>query len=713
MRINLLVAAVALRCLSAEAAQQFYVSPAGNDTNAGDSEHPFATIERARDEIRRLKARQGLPVGGVNVEIFGGTYHLQRSIEFSSQDSGSAGSPIVYRAFQRQPVRLVGGWVIRLAQFKPVTDPPILRRLEPAARQRVLRISTSELGLQHAGPFPPVFNDSGGLFELFCRGERMPLARWPNRGYVTMKRVLVNGNANTGGTFEYRDERPARWVDNPYVWLRGKWRVGWEDPAVRVGTIDTNRHTITFAAGIPNGIGSKYRRPAGDGKEPWCALNLVEEIDQPGEWAVDFATHILYFWPPTTDPDTELMISQLDQPMIRAVGAAHLAFEGLTLECALGDGFVMEKAESDVIAGCTIRNLSRRAVVLDGSRSGVRSCDIHHVGEGCVLVSGGDRQRLIPSGDYVVNNHLHHYGLLKGQYSAAVDTGFGGLPSGAGVKPAVGIRVANNLVHDAPRDAFLVSGQDNVFEYNEVYHCGYDTTDTGVFYSWLDWTIRGIVIRYNYLHDTVGGVNPDDGASGSLTYGNIFAGPRVGVWIASGPDHTIENNVFIKLEGPVFAMDDRGVGRGYATNARLHKAVLAVNPAQPPWSTRFPQMAGMLEQHPELPWRTKVARNVIVIQKGEPSALKMSRQSLANPDLLLWQDNFVTAQDPGFVDAAKGNFALKPDSIVFQKIPGFKPIPVEKIGLFKDQYRTALPTDAEAGRDANPFRDDAEKNFGT
>jgi hypothetical protein len=35
----------------------------------------------------------------------------------------------------------------------------------------------------------------------------------------------------------------------------------------------------------------------------------------------------------------------------------------------------------------------------------------------------------------------------------------------------------------------------------------------------------------------------------------------------------------------------------------------------------------------------------------------------------------------------KGNFMLKSNSIVFEKIPGFQPIPFDKMGLYKDKYR--------------------------
>lgn len=691
-----------------------YVSPHGDNARDGRSEAgAFASVDRARDEIRAIKSAGALPENGVVVEILGGKYLLNDSLEFNDSDSGKANAPIIYRAFGNQDVELLGGRVVQASELKPVMDEAMLKRLDPVSKGKVLCTSIAALGLSHAGPFPLKFDDNGGLFELFWNGRRLPISRWPNEGWTTMKAAVVNGDDKTPGVFEYRDDRPTRWVNNPNVWLKGQWRVGWEEPAIKVARIDTAAHTITFAKGVANGIGYKYTRPAGNGKEPWCALNLPEEIDKPGEWAIDFSTQTLYFWPP--DDAGELSISQLEKPMISLNGAAYLKFIGLTLECSLGDGIVMQKAESDLVAGCTFRNLAKDGIVIDGYRSGVQSCNMYDLGAGCILISGGDHKQLTRSENFVLNNHLHHYGKLKAMYSAAVDVGFGGAPNAVNHKVAVGVRVANNLIHDAPRDAVLVSGQDNLFELNEIYRCGFASADVGAFYSWLDWTIRGVVIRHNYVHDTVGGVNPDDGASGSLIYGNIFSGPRTGVWIASGPDHTTTNNIFVKFEGPVFGMDDRGVSRGYANNPKLLKAVNEINPKQEPWSKRFPEMTSLLESHPELPLRTKFTGNVIVIQSGDALNLKMKKENNTNPSLFDGSGNFVTSADPGFVDVAKGNLALKPDSEVFRKIPGFKPIPFEKIGLLKDEYRSELPDGSVTRRPkGNPmFQKEDEKNFGT
>lgn len=691
-----------------------HVSASGNDASDGRSAGTaFLTITRARDEIRKLKASGALPKGGVAVEISAGDYALSESLEFGPQDSGTKEAPVCYRGSGQGPVVVHGAKVLKTSDLSPVSDPDLLQRIDPAVRGKVLAASIDRLGLKHAGPFPGKFDDSGGIFELFWNGKRLPLSRWPNEGWTTMKRAVVNGDAKTPGTFEYCDDRPSRWIHNRNVWLKGQWRVAWEEPAVKVSAIDPTARTITFAQPITLGIGNKYTRPDGNGKEPWCAINLLEEIDVPGEWAIDFASRTLLLLPPAGEG--ELRVSQLEKPLLNLDGASHLKFVGITFDASLGNGVAMEKSESNEIIGCVFRNLARNGAVIDGYRSGLRSCDMQDLGEGCIVISGGDSKKLVPSENFVINNHMHHYGVRKAMYSAAVDVGFGGAPNYDKHRSAVGIRVANNLIHDGPRDAVLVSGQDNVFELNEIFRCGYASDDLGAFYSWFDWTIRGIVIRHNYIHDTVGGVNPDDGASGSLVEGNIFAGPRTGVWIASGPDHVIRNNIFIKYDGPVFGIDDRGGPRGYGKNPRLIKAVLAIEPKQEPWSKRFPKMANLLESRPELPLRNRFLDNVVVIQKGEPVQLKMNAANKKDPSLFSESGNFVTAADPGFVDVANGNLALRGDSEIFRKIPGFRPIPFEKIGLYQDERRLKLPSAEAVGRPReNPmFQQNANKHFGT
>ena len=709
--------------------KEFYVSPSGGDLNDGlapekaGTSGPFATIARARDEIRKMK-QTGLPKGGVAVNLRGGVYQLSESLSFSTEDSGTDDCPVVYRAYKEEKPRLAGGKVLKGSDFAPVTDAEMSKRLAPEAQGKLLMGDLKALGIKHTGPFPDTFKDGGGIFELFFNGKRMKLSRWPYDDYTTMKQVLVigekSGKTNVPGVFECREDEPARWNPANGVWLKGQWRVGWEDPAIKVGSISTTNHQITFATGLGGGIGSKYKRttvPYGSGQEKWCAINLPEEIRHPGQWAIDFGSQKLFFWPPEKTDGADIVVSQLDDPLVSIDGAANLAFVGLTFEGSLGEGMVIKEGKRDLVAGCTFLNLGGNGLQLQGRGCGIQSCDMHDLGKGCVIVNGntGDRATLTESGNYIVNNHLHHYGVLKSQYSAAINTArlVDNTKRDEGV---VGCLVAHNAIHHAPRDAFLYGGNDNVFEYNEIYRCAYDTADTGAFYAWLDWTLRGVVIRYNFIHDTVGGFNPDDGAGGSLVFGNIFTGDRSGVWIASGPDNTIQNNVFVKDKGPVFAIDDRGLSRGYATNSKLIGAVQEIHPTQPPWSERYPEIIHLLEEQHELPLRTLFKNNLIYIKEGEPYKMGMKPANNTNPAIINFVDNFVTQSDPGFVDLAAGNFALRKDSEVFTKIPGFQNIPLDKMGLYIDKYRRKLPTDEEAGRlpSQDPWKPaDTNHNFGT
>jgi hypothetical protein len=51
------------------------------------------------------------------------------------------------------------------------------------------------------------------------------------------------------------------------------------------------------------------------------------------------------------------------------------------------------------------------------------------------------------------------------------------------------------------------------------------------------------------------------------------------------------------------------------------------------------------------------------------------------------RDNWVTKEDPGFVNMANKDFRLKPDAKAYKMIPGFEPVPFEKMGIYKDVYR--------------------------
>lgn len=77
-----------------------YVATNGSDANSGTLAAPFQTIDRARLEVRALKAlaiNQGRPI---NVFLRAGRYSLAQTLEFTPEDSGfSAQAPVTYQAY--------------------------------------------------------------------------------------------------------------------------------------------------------------------------------------------------------------------------------------------------------------------------------------------------------------------------------------------------------------------------------------------------------------------------------------------------------------------------------------------------------------------------------------------------------------------------------------------------------------------------------------
>ncbi|MDR6551036.1 hypothetical protein [Paenibacillus qinlingensis] len=97
---------------SAATQAQYYVSPNGNDSNAGTLASPFKTVQKARDVVRTIN---GSMTGDIIVNLRGGNYPVTSSIDFTPRDSGTNGNRIIYQAYQGEnPVLNAGvqvtGW---------------------------------------------------------------------------------------------------------------------------------------------------------------------------------------------------------------------------------------------------------------------------------------------------------------------------------------------------------------------------------------------------------------------------------------------------------------------------------------------------------------------------------------------------------------------------------------------------------------------------
>jgi hypothetical protein len=656
---------------TANSRTEFYVAVDGNDSNPGTKDRPFASLEAARETIRKLKETG--PLGApVTVWIRGGTYYRTKTFELKQQDSGTKEAPIVYRAYANKKVHLVGGRKLEGSWCMPVKDPAVLARVDEGVREKLLQIDSKTHGISDYGEM----SISGPMLELFCEGRRMPLSRWPNEGWAEIGKVveagedgvrrLVDGNKQ-GRTFQYSGDRPRRWENADEAVLHGFWWFGWMDEHVGIERVDTDKNEITLAS-IPGG---------GIRKGQWfCALNLVEEIDQPGEWYLDRKKGILYLLPPEGWPNAEVLLSTMGEPLLVLDGTSYVTIRGLTLEVTRSVAVVVGGGTENTLAGCIIRCIGSDAVILDGGTSnGLLGCDIYEVGSAGVRINGGNRSTLTPGKNYVVNCHIHHYAQRKKVYRPAVRI-YG-----------VGHRIAHNLIHDAPHQAIGFDGNDHVIEFNEIHDVVLESSDAGALYTGRDWMFRGTAIRHNFIHHIphrpgFGSkvVYLDDCAGGATIFGNVFYKTRESAFIGGGRDNTVENNIFVECEQPIH-LDTRGLTWDhFRPNGPMYEPLKRFRVTEPPWSTRYPRLARILDEHPQAPLGNVVARNVSY------------RSSWRDPDkkYVKIENNYLTDEDPGFADAANMNFQLKDDSIVYEKIPGFKKIAFERIGLYQDEYRVSL-----------------------
>ena len=622
-----------------------------------------------------------------------GDYSVADSFVLTAEDSGTAEAPVVYRSVAGATVRLRGGRALPAADFKPVTDAATLARISEAARGKIYELDLRAGGWKHVFAYPEVFNDNGGLIELYFRDRRMPLARFPNAGYMTMKRVLDNAGGLTnrdwaastwsdvrtngaGGVFEYREPfyaEHARWqkVVGHGVWLKGYWRVPWENEAIRVRSIDLEKHTVTFAKPIPGGIGSKYRRPEGSGEEKYWLFNLLEAVDRPGEWCVDFADQKLYFYPPAKIEDGQVVIADNAQPLVQLKGAAHVTLRQITVEQGLGHGIEIDGGVSNLVAGCTVRNVSRYGVVLDGGAgSEVLSCDLFWLGGGGIWLGGGDENSSprVPAGHRIINNHIHDFAQIERVYAPGVDSGFTG-GGGGGHHAAVGMLVAHNLIHDTPHVGILHGSWDSIFEFNEILEYCQVSNDMGGWYCYDQFGRSGNqTFRYNYIHASAegDGVYFDHDHRDMHVYGNIVAldcrGKRGTGFLYKIGSQAKGHPQFIDCTNNIAINCRWGFEFVSALPSRIENNV-AVNCSQP------------------FTWQWIQGTNLIRTNNFFASGKNVSYTN-----------------DPGFVDLAKHDLRLKPDARIFRDLPGFQPIPFEKIGLFVDEYRQRLPTEVEAGR---------------
>lgn len=510
----------------------FYVATDGSDAQDGSKAKPFATLTRARDAVRARTNK----TEGVTVFVRGGRYVVRETLELDAQDSGQASAPVIYRAYPGEHPIFDGGFHVHA--FAPVTDAEILARLPEEARSHVVVADLKALGYASFETQRPYgrgeMNLGRGIRELFADGEPMTIARWPNSGWL---KTGVQTGSVTNRAFVFTDPQMNRWRHAKEAMICGYFYHLWSDCTMPVAFGDG---AITFRERLPEtGLKADH---------PFFVLNLLEEIDQPGEWYYDCASGKLYWWKPEKlSRRADVVISQWNKPFLTLKGVNHLSISGLIYEYGQQDGIQISNGADIALVGCMVRRIGGTALsALEMKNFKVYGNSFNTLGHAAMRIRGGDRKTLTSGKIVIENNEVFGFARRGRTYNPAL------------FLDGCGARVVHNRFHHGPSSAMRIEGNDHLVEYNLCDDLVTESDDQGAIDMWCNITYRGTIIRYNYWKNIGGGANIpcgqaairfDDAISGCLVYGNYFEntsnGHFGGVQIHGGQMNMIDNNIFM------------------------------------------------------------------------------------------------------------------------------------------------------------------------
>ena len=544
-----------------------YVSPKGDDRNAGTLSHPLKTIGAALGKMKEITAGQQ-----VEVMLRGGTYEIDATLEVNRDH-------VFIHPYQDETVTISGGKSVTRNSLKPVKEQAVLDRLQPQVRSLIREIDFKKNRMELVGLHATGFGRPSQVAwtEVFVDGQPLRIARWPNDSTVMIGKIQESGVAKEGKeapfpVFGYQEERPSGWKSVENMWISGYFAHGYADDMICVESIDTihkmihtRQHTVYgFMTGAP------WRQ--------WFALNLLEELDVPGEYVIDAGRGKMYVYPPAGKMEN-WSVSLLESPLMAIEHCKDVKVQGITFEYGRHIGVYMENTHRALIKNCIIRNMGGVGVSIGkgtlkagnqrghesggspasrvvgdlmgtvyqnilfnregGTENGVVDCYIYNVGAGGISLGGGDRASLTPAGNYVENCRIHDYNRIEKSYRPGI------------WMDGVGNRISKCDIYDAPSMAILFHGNNHVIELCDITNVCSEVDDQGAVYYGRDPSEQGNVIRYCYFHELsprhrVTATYHDDGACGAEVYGNIYhkAG-SLPVLIGGGHNNHYRHNIFI------------------------------------------------------------------------------------------------------------------------------------------------------------------------
>ena len=671
--------------------QTFYVSPGGRDTwsgrlpsmDAAGTDGPFATLTRARDAVREWMDESNADGQHATVLLRGGRYESTKPFVLTPRDSGRPRCHVIYAAYPGEKPVISGGR--RVTNWRKHTD-----------------------GLWVAD-VPWVRGLTEPFTQLFVDGQRCPRARTPNQGeYLYSKRLTMpNGKVCTGLTFVDGDLQPwPGFVEDARIVLFHNWVNSYNS----IGTVDWDRRRIRFSR--PAGVfflGPSVR---------YYVENVRAALDSPGEWFVDQAAGLLYYYPlDGTSPNrSEVIAPVVQQTLVKIQGdpalglyVENIQFSGLSFQHTDVDlsptyphsvqgahyqrGAIFAAGlRASVIADCEFTRLGEHAVSLREACADniVTRCHVFDVGGGGIYLSESHPtqpdEHLFTLRNTIDNNFIHDGGYI---FRAGCGVFLGGSASYN--------RVTHNEICDLSwmgvhlgwswtgrREAYT---HHNEVAHNHIHHLGNGVlNDVGGIYTLG--VSPGTVLHHNLIHDITRFERGKEGYGGW------------GIYLDAGSSEIrVENNVVYNTRDGGLHLHNHGHPYGDLVMNNIFAFsddgdLMRNNDHEPETNHVHLERNIVYSCNPEIlsgnNWRTHSKftsdRNCFWAVGGQQPGFK--GRTFAE-----WQGegrgmNSIVA-DPRFVDAAGHDFRLQSGSPALTL--GFQPIDVSEAGLYGTSDWRGLP----------------------
>ncbi len=368
-RMLLVTCCLAVATQGAAALREIHVALTGDDQSTGTAEAPFATVERAVEELARLGEESNAT--DMHVVIHDGTYRLKKSLVLGTSHLPGPGKAVLFRsATETKPLlsggRLLTGW--RVNEDGTFT----------------VRVPRGESGKWQ-------------FRELFVNGERRPRARHPNSGYLRI--VESFPDKRSGFTFEPGDLPPALRSGGELVFLHD-----WSISRVPIRSVDAmNRLTVEY----PIGNRADHYKIDHFEKHPRYFVEGHRACwDSPGEWYLDEHSETLIYWP-REDETVEsievvaplltrlLLVRGTEEQPVRNIHFSNLAFEHCAWSLPAGgysSGQATVHEMRDNSDRHNVRKMMESAITFERAENcSLTHCRIAHIG--CSGIAFGAQTR--------------------------------------------------------------------------------------------------------------------------------------------------------------------------------------------------------------------------------------------------------------------------------------------------------------------------------